>query len=119
MGGRGGGSPGAKSAQSTSAPAAPTSSTPSAPSNSPADQIQNVYQQLASRFDNPFVILTEIRDALPNLTRGQQDNAFKDLLRSGKARLFPEENQKTLTDRDRAAGINISGEQKHLMWIQP
>lgn len=113
MGGRGG------SGRSIAAPALPAtvpSAAPAAASSSLEDQILSNYQQLRGRFDNEWVILTELRNAIGG-TRAQQDEALLKLVKERKIRLIPEENQKTLSPADRAAALRLSGEDKHLIGI--
>jgi hypothetical protein len=62
----------------------------------------------------PWKGLAELRAEIGG-SRQEQDQALLDLLRQGHIRLIPEENQKTITAGDRAAAINVSGEDKHLV----
>ena len=111
MGGRGG-SPNPGPAASTSAPAA----APAASGDPLQTDILRVYRQLQARFNNDWVILTELRARIGG-TREQQDAALRQLVKDRKVRLIPEENQKTLRPVDWAAGINLGGEAKHLIGI--
>jgi len=51
------------------------------------------------------------------MTRAEQDSTLMKMVSERKIRLIPEENQKTITKADEAAGINVSGEIKHLIGI--
>lgn len=61
--------------------------------------------------------LSALREELAarGLGRKAQDDELMRMLSEGKIRLIPEENQKTITQSDKSAAINISGEDKHLI----
>lgn len=111
MGGRGG---------SPNAGPRGTASAPAAPAGASGDQLETdilrTYETLRDRFNNDWVILTEIRDRVGG-SKAEQDRVLLQLVKDRKIRLIPEENQKTLRPEDWAAGINVGGEQKHLMGI--
>lgn len=65
-----------------------------------------------------IVGLREIREAMGG-TRADQDRALTAMARSFKGVLWPEENQKTITDADRAAALHLGGEDKHLLHVLP
>lgn len=117
MGGRGGGS----SRASNAAPAAatgPKAAAPAAPASN-EQKVTSAYNTLKSRFDNDWVILTELRQTLSDggMGREEQDRTLMSMVRAGAIRLIPEENQKTLRPQDRAASIRVGGEDKHLIGI--
>lgn len=59
--------------------------------------------------------LEKVRNGpLKGMSKADQDAFLMDMLRARHIRLIPEENQKTLTAAQKAAGINVSGEMKHL-----
>ena len=64
-----------------------------------------------------WVDLTRLRTALNTrgMSRDRQDEALLRMVDQRKIRLIPEENQKVISDRDRAAAIRLSGEDKHLI----
>jgi hypothetical protein len=107
MGGRGGAP---MRAQSNAATLPPVSS------SSLEDQILSSYQTLRDQFDNMWVGLLELRREIGG-SRAQQDAALLNLVSQRKIRLIPEENQKTITEADHGAAINLSGEMKHLIGI--
>lgn len=82
---------------------------------SAADRITQAYTELADR-TGAWVGLRTLRrqlDDVPDL-----DDALTELYRTGAISLIPEENQKVLTEEDRAAAITIGGQAKHLIAIE-
>ncbi|GAA2861334.1 hypothetical protein [Nonomuraea rubra] len=61
--------------------------------------------------------LTEIRQHLTRWTRPQVDTTLRLMERLEDVCIAPESNQKTLTEQDRAAAVEIGGQAKHLIWI--
>ncbi|CAM4025105.1 hypothetical protein KIPE111705_36945 [Kibdelosporangium persicum] len=93
---------------------------PEAPEVNVPDQIRDAARRLASRpgrwASSGWVSLTALRDQLPHVDRAEFDKAITELsLHDPDASLIPEENQKTLTDRDRDAAVKLGGEAKHLI----
>ncbi|MGU3499470.1 hypothetical protein [Mycobacterium sp. C31M] len=82
---------------------------------SSADRIRATYTALAPR-PGAWVGLARLRAELPDLT--DIDVTLTELYRSGAVSLIPEENQKVLTDDDRAAALTVGGQAKHLMAIE-
>lgn len=114
MGGRGGGS---SRAASNEGPAAPAAAATTIATTALESRILSEYRRLQVRFDNEWVILSELRSRLGGTSREEQDRALMSLVSERRIRLIPEENQKTLTSRDIAAAINVGGEMKHLIGI--
>lgn len=85
------------------------------PEQSTADRIRAAYTALAPR-PGAWVGLARLRAELPDPT--DIDTTLTELYRSGAVSLIPEENQKVLTDDDRAAALTIGGQAKHLMAIE-
>ena len=108
MGGRGGGAPGNAGRSESGAPAASQSNAMT------FERVQDIIRR--ERGVGQIMGLASFRDSLGG-TREQQDALIMDLVRSRQIRLFPEENRKTLTARDRGASVNLSGEEKHLIAI--
>lgn len=63
-----------------------------------------------------WVSLTDVRPKLGG-TRAEQDAALIAAARARQIKIIPEENQKTLTEADRAAAVNIGGEPHHVLMI--
>jgi len=109
MGGRGGGSPGRQNSG-----AAATALTPGLTSE------QRVIQAYES-FGQPGepIALDTFRERLTGLTRAEQDDALLSLASRREIRLIPEENRQSFAifPGYKEAGINISGEEKHLIMI--
>jgi len=66
--------------------------------------------------DAEWVSITDLRGKLGG-TRAEQDAILHDLAVSRKVQVIPEENQKTLTEADREAAIEIGGEPKHVIRV--
>lgn len=67
---------------------------------------------------NDYVSLAGLRDRLGGFTRSDVDSALRKLATSGRLGLIPEENQKTLTTRDRKAALRLGGEDNHLVFLR-
>lgn len=81
------------------------------------DRIRSAYHRLAAR-PGGWVALSRLRAEL-DASREDVDAALKSLFRTAGVSLIPEENQKTLTDADRAAAVVIGDRPKHLIAIEP
>ncbi|AHC24855.1 MULTISPECIES: hypothetical protein [Mycobacteriaceae] len=82
---------------------------------SAADRITQAYTELAER-PGAWVGLRTLRQQLDDVA--DLDDTLTQLYRTGAISLIPEENQKVLTDEDRAAAITIGGQAKHLIAIE-
>ena len=82
---------------------------------STADRITQAYTELADR-TGAWVGLRTLRQQLSDVA--DLDDTLSELYRTGAISLIPEENQKVLTDEDRAAAITIGGQAKHLIAIE-
>ncbi|TNC21780.1 hypothetical protein [Amycolatopsis alkalitolerans] len=81
------------------------------------DQLRDAYRTLAPR-PGAWVGLARLRDALPQVSRQQFDEAMLQLDLLPHVYLIPEANRKALTSADRKAAIHVGGEDKHLLSIQ-
>lgn len=97
MGGRGGGAPGNANRSESAAQAQQVSS-------SPIDQTLDAIRR-ARRENGDWTSLDRIRDEMGG-DRAEQDRRLMELSRLGLVRMIPEENQKALTSRDRAAAFD-------------
>jgi hypothetical protein len=80
--------------------------------------LQVTYDKLASR-PGAWVGLAALREALPDVSRDDFDDALLQLDLLPHVSLIPEVNQKALAATDRAAAIHVGGEDKHLLQIRP
>ncbi|KQU36410.1 MULTISPECIES: hypothetical protein [unclassified Rhodococcus (in: high G+C Gram-positive bacteria)] len=80
-------------------------------------RIRSTYADLA-REPGAWVRLSRLRPALSDISRTDLDEALARLRRAPDASLIPEENQKTLTDEDRAAAVDVGNQQNHLLAIE-
>ncbi|MQM28862.1 hypothetical protein [Glycomyces albidus] len=80
------------------------------------DAVAKEYGNLAEG-PGAWVPLRALRDALPNIDRGELDDTLKLLLRRRVIRLTSEANRRTLSEADKAAALNIGGDDKHWMAI--
>jgi hypothetical protein len=81
------------------------------------DRIRDAYTTLTPR-PGGWVSLAHLRAELADAPRAEIDAALHTLYRASGVSLIPEENQKALTDTDRAAAITIGGQGKHLIAIE-
>ncbi|MBY6364802.1 hypothetical protein [Rhodococcoides corynebacterioides] len=79
-------------------------------------RIRRAYAELA-REPGARVRLTRLRPALSDVPRDRLDDALVALQRTPGVSLIPEENQKTLSDDDRAAAVTVGNQRNHLLTI--
>ncbi|WP_415974037.1 hypothetical protein [Rhodococcus sp. 077-4] len=80
--------------------------------------IRAAYARLA-REPGSTVRLSRLRNELRDIPRSDLDDALARLRRAADVSLIPEENQKTLTDEERAAAVVVGNQQNHLLSIEP
>jgi len=80
--------------------------------------IRTAYARLA-REPGCTVRLSRLRNELRDIPRSDLDDALARLRRAADVSLIPEENQKTLTDEERAAAVVVGNQQNHLLSIEP
>ncbi|MCV7226284.1 hypothetical protein [Mycolicibacterium komossense] len=95
-----------------------------APDDAPDDEpdhtealVRDAYLRLAAHAGG-WVDLVRLREALPGVSRPELDIALSNMYRLPGVSLIPEENQKTLTEQDRAAAVRIGDQDKHLIAIE-
>jgi hypothetical protein len=81
------------------------------------DEVRGAYVRLAARAGG-WVDLVRLRDELSDVSRHDLDAALSRMHRIPGVSLIPEENQKALTDADRAAAVTIGAEDKHMIAIE-
>jgi hypothetical protein len=80
------------------------------------DKVRGAYVRVAARAGG-WVDLVRLRDELSDVPRHDLDAALTRMHRIPGVSLIPEENQKSLTDADRAAAVTIGAEDKHMIAI--
>lgn len=76
----------------------------------PVSTVRAAYNKLARNLPDGFVAVADLRDAVPHLGRTEFDNAVKTLARENRAnQLFPWDNWKALTDREKSGGVDFGG----------
>lgn len=80
--------------------------------------IRAAYARIA-REPGSTVRLSRLRNELRDIPRTDLDEALARLRRAADVSLIPEENQKTLTDEERAAAVVVGNQQNHLLSIEP
>ncbi|MDV6301120.1 MULTISPECIES: hypothetical protein [Rhodococcus] len=80
--------------------------------------IRAAYARIA-REPGSTVRLSRLRNELRDIPRTDLDDALARLRRAADVSLIPEENQKTLTDEERAAAVVVGNQQNHLLSIEP
>lgn len=86
------------------------------PESNLEDRIRSAYSTLSGR-PGDYVMLEDLRQALPDVRRADLDSALVELNRHREVSLIPESNQKVLTDTQRAAAVSIGNQFKHLIAI--
>lgn len=81
------------------------------------EALRAAYARLADR-PGGWVGLARLRGEVPDLPRKEVDAALISLYQQPGVSLIPEENQKTLTEADRAAAVRIGDQNKHLIAIE-
>jgi hypothetical protein len=80
-------------------------------------RVRTTYERLARR-PGGWVELVQLRSELADVQRDDLDAALVNLYQKPGVSLIPEENQKILTEADRAAAVRIGGDNKHLIAIE-
>ncbi|GAB2626259.1 hypothetical protein Aab01nite_85950 [Paractinoplanes abujensis] len=83
----------------------------------PADRIRSTVFELLGSAEG-WVALSDIRDALSDLSRQEVDAALRELFRDPNVTLVPETNQKVLTQEQRDAAIRIGNQDNHAINIR-
>lgn len=81
------------------------------------EALRAAYARLADR-PGGWVSLSRLRGEVTDLPRKEVDAALISLYQQPGVSLIPEENQKTLTETDRAAAVRIGDQNKHLIAIE-
>ncbi|MET9262660.1 hypothetical protein [Amycolatopsis sp. NPDC004079] len=89
---------------------------PPEPRSSLELRLRNAYAALATG-PRAWVALARLRPFFEDVPRAEADGALRRLARAPDVNLAPEDNQKALTDADRAAAIHLGGQDKHLLAI--
>jgi hypothetical protein len=79
-------------------------------------RLRNAYAALAAE-PRAWVALSRLRPFFGDVPKADVDEALRRLSRAADVNLVPENNQKTLTDADRAAALHLGGQEKHLLAI--
>lgn len=79
-------------------------------------QIRKAYDGLAPK-PGAYVMLEDLRDALPGQARAEVDLALRRLDKADDVHLIPESNQKVLTPGQRAAAVRIGNQDMHLLAV--
>ncbi|MFF1614746.1 hypothetical protein ACFVYA_43885 [Amycolatopsis sp. NPDC058278] len=80
-------------------------------------RIRVAYRELV-REPRGWVALVDLRPKLGGAAAAEVDAVLKELSRTGKAHLVPEDNRKVLTAADQEAAIRVGGEDNHLLSIE-
>ena len=78
--------------------------------------VRQAYQKLATS-PGDYVMLSDVRSALGDLSRAEVDAALVELNRERNVHLVPESNQKVLRTEERAAAVSIGNQDRHLIAI--
>lgn len=81
------------------------------------DQLRAAYTRITAK-PGGWVNLVQLRREVSGLGRNDVDTALVNLYQQPGVSLIPEENQKVLTEADRAAAVVIGDQPKHLIAIE-
>lgn len=81
------------------------------------DRIRAAYARHVAR-PGAWIGLADLRSALADVAKDEIDRALVRMYKLPDIHLVPEENQKMLTDRDRAAAVVIGNQDKHALAIE-
>jgi hypothetical protein len=87
-----------------------------APAADLEERVRKAYSSLSPR-PGGYVMLEDLREALPDVGRETLDAALVELYSARDVNLVPESNQKVLTDAQRSAAVRIGNQSKHLIAI--
>lgn len=90
-----------------------------APLDSPTNleiRLRNAYAALAAE-PRTWVALARLRPFFEDVPRADVDEALRRLNQAPEVNFAPEDNQKSLTEADRASAIHLGGQDKHLLAI--
>lgn len=80
------------------------------------ERVRKAYSSLAAR-PGDYVMLEDLRGALPDVDRSALDDTLIELNQARDVSLVPESNQKVLTAGQRASGVSIGNQSRHLLAI--
>jgi hypothetical protein len=80
------------------------------------ERIRKTYFSMSPR-PGAYVMLADLRGALPDVGRSELDDALVQLNGSPDVNLVPDSDQKALTEKQRAAAVSIGNQLKHLLAI--
>ena len=83
-----------------------------------AGRVRSAYGRLAAR-PGGWVGLVRMRAELADVSRHELDTTLERMYSQDGVSLIPEENQKVLTTADREAAVEIGGQRRHLIAIEP
>ena len=83
---------------------------------SPADAIRRAYGQLSGGKYDARVLLKDLRRHL-SLNREKQDQALSELIRTGYAELYPEDDPMSRTEDDERAAFLVADRPRHVIYL--
>ena len=90
---------------------------PVAAPGSAEDKVRNAYAQLATR-PGEWIPLADLRRALSDMSRGQQDEILKILAVKTGVQIIPWDNRNALSERDHRAALRFGGQENHAIRIE-
>ncbi|MEU7591187.1 hypothetical protein AB0A95_33445 [Micromonospora sp. NPDC049230] len=88
------------------------------PESSTVERIRDAYAHLADRVDS-YVSLVDVRARLSDLPRAEVDAALRELFAQDRVQLEPEPFAPRTGPAERAAAIEIGGEDRHHLRVEP
>lgn len=81
-----------------------------------SDRVSEVYQQLSKGGDD-YVFLSDLRAALPDVSREDLDRALVQMQEGRKIVLDPYPLRSSLTPEQRAAGLQLGPQEMHMLVV--
>lgn len=81
-------------------------------------RIRKAYLDITGSRLKSRALLSDLRERLQDVERGELDDALKEMQRDEVASLYQLDNRIEITDADRAAAIYFGTEPRHILWIE-
>jgi hypothetical protein len=84
--------------------------------SNPVETVRNAYFALTTGSFDQRVLLKDLRKRLP-MDRESQDSAFLELIRSGEASFYPEDDPMSRNDEDEQAALVLADRKRHVVYL--
>jgi hypothetical protein len=81
------------------------------------ERIRTAYFQVTGQAVNRRARLSDIRSALADIPRADQDQALREMMRAGGAGLLPLDDPTEITDAEHEAALMVGDQPRHILWL--